>query len=264
MDFTANEGSGLNSTGGSNPPVSAFGPGPRTGAFCVPGPCACSLPTTAVGWNALSADRTRRALRRGGWQDWRMAARSNSPQPDGVHTAWNPRLALLVAAAFFMEFLDGTVLTTAIPSISADFAIPAADVNITMTAYLLTVAIGIPLSGWLAERFGARRIFCTAIAVFTLSSLACALSQDLATLTLSRIAQGAGGAMMVPVGTLVVLRGTPKSELLRATGGRRAHHLPVVALDFPGEPAAWRGRLRGIASAGSDGTGRSRPAAGLA
>jgi len=146
-----------------------------------------------------------------------MAARSNPQQPDGTRSGWNPRLALLVAATFFMEFLDGTVLTTAIPSIAADFAIPAADVNITMTAYLLTVAVGIPISGWLAERFGARRIFCAAIAVFTVASLACALSQDLATLTLSRIAQGAGGAMMVPVGTLVVLRGTPKSELLRAT-----------------------------------------------
>ena len=146
-----------------------------------------------------------------------MAARSNPHQPDGTRSGWNPRLALLVAATFFMEFLDGTVLTTAIPSIGADFAIPAADVNITMTAYLLTVAVGIPLSGWLAERFGARRIFCAAIAVFTLASLACALSQDLATLTISRVAQGAGGAMMVPVGTLVVLRGTPKSELLRAT-----------------------------------------------
>jgi len=146
-----------------------------------------------------------------------MAARSNPPMPEGTRTAWNPRLALLVAATFFMEFLDGTVLTTAIPSISADFAIPAANVNITMTAYLLTVAVGIPLSGWLAERFGARRIFCLAIAVFTLASLACALSPDLTTLTVSRVAQGAGGAMMVPVGTLVVLRGTPKSELLRAT-----------------------------------------------
>lgn len=146
-----------------------------------------------------------------------MAARSNSNQPDVGRAAWNPRLALLVAATFFMEFLDGTVLTTAIPSISSDFAIPPADVNITMTAYLLTVAVGIPISGWLAERFGARRIFCAAIAIFTLASLACALSQDLATLTLSRIAQGVGGAMMVPVGTLVVLRGTPKSELLRAT-----------------------------------------------
>lgn len=146
-----------------------------------------------------------------------MAARTTPHQPEDTRSGWNPRLALLVAATFFMEFLDGTVLTTAIPSISADFAIPAADANITMTAYLLTVAVGIPISGWLAERFGARRIFCAAIAVFTLASLLCAFSQDLTTLTLSRIAQGAGGAMMVPVGTLVVLRGTPKSELLRAT-----------------------------------------------
>ncbi|MFD5278629.1 MFS transporter [Pseudarthrobacter sp. NPDC058362] len=135
----------------------------------------------------------------------------------GTTPTWSPPLALLVAATFFMEFLDGTILTTAIPNIASDFSVPAADVNITMTAYLLTVAVGIPLSGWLAERFGARRIFCLAIAVFTLASLACALSQDLAGLTLARIAQGAGGAMMVPVGTLVVLRGTPKSELLRAT-----------------------------------------------
>jgi EmrB/QacA subfamily drug resistance transporter len=130
---------------------------------------------------------------------------------------WNPRLALLVAATFFMEFLDGTVLTTAIPSIAADLGVPAADVNITMTAYLMTVAMGIPLSGWLAERLGARHVFCLAIAIFTAASLGCALSQDLSMLTLSRILQGAGGAMMVPVGTLVVLRGTPKSELLRAT-----------------------------------------------
>jgi EmrB/QacA subfamily drug resistance transporter len=130
---------------------------------------------------------------------------------------WNPRLALLVAATFFMEFLDGTVLTTAIPSIANDFGVAAAGVNITMTAYLMTVAMGIPLSGWLAERLGARRIFCVAIALFTVASLLCALSQDLTMLTLSRILQGAGGAMMVPVGTLVVLRGTPKAELLRAT-----------------------------------------------
>ena len=71
-----------------------------------------------------------------------------------VPEAWSPRLALLVAATFFMEFLDGTVLTTAIPSIAADFSVAAADVNITMTAYLMTVAMGIPLSGWLAERIG--------------------------------------------------------------------------------------------------------------
>ncbi|BCW26174.1 MFS transporter [Arthrobacter sp. NtRootC45] len=122
-----------------------------------------------------------------------------------------------MAATFFMEFLDGTILTTAIPSIASDFRVAPADINITMTAYLVTVAMGIPLSSWLAERFGARRIFCLAIAVFTIASLLCAVSTDLTMLTLSRVAQGMGGAMMVPVGTLVVLRGTPKSELLRAT-----------------------------------------------
>ncbi|MGR0161741.1 MFS transporter [Paenarthrobacter nitroguajacolicus] len=132
-------------------------------------------------------------------------------------TSWRPRLALLVAATFFMEFLDGTILTTAIPSIASDFHVAPADINITMTAYLVTVAMGIPLSSWLAERFGARRIFCLAISVFTIASLLCAISTDLTMLTLSRVAQGMGGAMMVPVGTLVVLRGTPKSELLRAT-----------------------------------------------
>jgi EmrB/QacA subfamily drug resistance transporter len=150
---------------------------------------------------------------------------STRPGPSGAAKAgaakaldtWSPRLALLVAATFFMEFLDGTVLTTAIPSIAADFSVAAADVNITMTAYLMTVAMGIPLSGWLAERLGARRVFCMAIATFTTASLLCALSQDLTMLTLSRVLQGAGGAMMVPVGSLVVLRGTPKKDLLRAT-----------------------------------------------
>ena len=97
-------------------------------------------------------------------------ASTGGPDSDG----WSPRLALLVAATFFMEFLDGTVLTTAIPSIANDFSVASADVNITMTAYLMTVAMGIPLSGWLAERFGARRVFCLAIAVFTVASLLCA------------------------------------------------------------------------------------------
>ena len=148
------------------------------------------------------------------WNDLRMAVSDTVGGTPGSTQAWSPRLALLVAATFFMEFLDGTVLTTAIPNIADDFKVPAADVSITMTAYLLTAAMGIPVSGWLAERFGARRVFCLAIAMFTLASLACSLSQDLTALTLSRIMQGFGGAMMVPVGTLLVLRGTPKAELL--------------------------------------------------
>jgi len=146
-----------------------------------------------------------------------MSTKPNTDVESANETSWRPRLALLVAATFFMEFLDGTILTTAIPSIASDFRVAPADINITMTAYLVTVAMGIPLSSWLAERFGARRIFCLAISVFTIASLLCAVSTDLTMLTVSRVAQGVGGAMMVPVGTLVVLRGTPKSELLRAT-----------------------------------------------
>lgn len=149
--------------------------------------------------------------------DGTSSSTPSSAPPGKPADTWSPRLALLVAATFFMEFLDGTVLTTAIPSIAADFSVPSADVNVTMTAYLMTVAMGIPLSGWLAERVGARRVFCLAIATFTVASLLCAISQDLAMLTLSRVLQGAGGAMMVPVGTLVVLRGTAKKDLLRAT-----------------------------------------------
>lgn len=145
-----------------------------------------------------------------------MSKASSSSAEAAVGT-WQPRLALLVAATFFMEFLDGTVLTTAIPNIAADFGVASADVNITMTAYLMTVAMGIPFTSWLAQRLGARMVFCMAIALFTLASLACAFSWSLPVLTLSRILQGAGGAMMVPVGTLVVLRGTPKPDLLRAT-----------------------------------------------
>lgn len=139
-----------------------------------------------------------------------------SEEPTAAPT-WNPRLALLVAATYFMEFLDGTALATALPAIGADFGVAPADVNVTMTAYLVTVAMGIPVSSWLAERFGSRKVFMAAILVFTLASLACALSPSLAALTAFRAVQGFGGAMMVPVGSLVVLRSTPKDELLRAT-----------------------------------------------
>ena len=104
-----------------------------------------------------------------GWahaEQRRLPSASEPPRTRGV-----PGWPLLVAATFFMEFLDGTVLTTAIPSIAADFSVPSAGVNITMTAYLMTVAMGIPLSGWLAERLGPRRVFCLAIGTFTVASL---------------------------------------------------------------------------------------------
>jgi len=140
------------------------------------------------------------------------------PDVEPDHGGLNRPLALLVAATFFMENLDGTIIATAAPSIAADFGVPAVAVNAAMTSYLLAVAVGIQVSGWLATRFGARRIFCLAIVVFTVASAWCALSPDLVTLCLTRALQGLGGAMMVPVGRLVVLRSTRKADLRTSPG----------------------------------------------
>lgn len=116
-----------------------------------------------------------------------------------------------------MELLDGTVITTALPGIAASFRVGAVDAGLGVTAYLLTVAVMIPLSGWLSDRFGARRVFCVAIVVFTLASVLCAGSQTLWEFVLARVVQGVGGAMMVPVGRTVVLRGAAKADLMAAT-----------------------------------------------
>lgn len=128
---------------------------------------------------------------------------------------WSRPVALVVATAFFLETFDATVLVTATPAIARDFGVGAADVGLAMTAYLLAVAVFIPVSGWAADRWGARRVFCAAIVVFVVASLLCALSPGLLSLVLARTLQGVGGSMMVPVGRLIVLRTTDKSELLR-------------------------------------------------
>jgi EmrB/QacA subfamily drug resistance transporter len=129
--------------------------------------------------------------------------------------AWRG-LALLVAGAFFMENLDGTIVSTAAPRMAQSFGVPAVQLNITITAYLLTLGVLIPVSGWVADRFGAQRIFAAAIAIFTVASGLCALSTSLPELTATRVLQGVGGAMMVPVGRLVVLRRTDKADLINA------------------------------------------------
>ena len=134
-------------------------------------------------------------------------------------SATAPRLspvALLVAGAFFMENLDGTVIATALPPMAASFATTPSALAIGMTAYLLTLAVFIPASGWAADRFGPRRVFMAAMAVFTLASVLCGVSQGRWEFTAARILQGAGGALIVPVGRLVVLRGTAKEDLMRA------------------------------------------------
>jgi len=125
-------------------------------------------------------------------------------------------LALLVAAAFFMEYLDGTVIATALPQMARDFGVTAVSLNVGMSAYMLTLAVFIPLSGWAAERFGARHIFTLALMIFTASSLACAFANNVTEFVVLRIVQGVGGAMMVPVGRLTVLKTTPKPQLIKA------------------------------------------------
>jgi EmrB/QacA subfamily drug resistance transporter len=125
-------------------------------------------------------------------------------------------LAYLVAGSFFMENLDGTVITTAIPQMARSFHSDVVGLNVGITAYLLALAVFVPMSGWLADRFGARNIFASAIAIFTVSSIFCGVSQTLPEFTLARVIQGMGGAMMVPVGRLVVLRNTEKRDLVKA------------------------------------------------
>ncbi|NIZ89724.1 multidrug efflux MFS transporter [Kineosporiaceae bacterium B12] len=115
-----------------------------------------------------------------------------------------------------MENLDATILATATTSIGRGFGVPAAQVSIAITAYLVAVAAFIPLGSWLAERWGSRPVFLGAVALFTLASVACALSPDLRTLTLARLVQGFAGSMMVPIGRLVVLAETGKADLVRA------------------------------------------------
>lgn len=122
----------------------------------------------------------------------------------------------LVAAAVFMQMLDTTIVNTALPSMAVDLGQSPLRMQSVVVAYALTVAMLIPASGWLADRLGTRRLFVAAIALFSLGSLACALSPNLDVLVASRVLQGVGGAMMMPVGRLAVLRAVPRTAFLAA------------------------------------------------
>src|SRR6266849_8801097 len=137
-------------------------------------------------------------------------------------------IALTVACALFMENLDGTVIATALPQIAESFAVSPVHLSLAITSYLLSVAIFIPASGWTADRFGARTVFLAAIAVFMLGSILCGASGSIAELTGARILQGIGGAMMVPIGRLVLLRNVTKADMVRAMS-----YLTVPALLGP-------------------------------
>jgi EmrB/QacA subfamily drug resistance transporter len=125
-------------------------------------------------------------------------------------------LPWLVAVAFFMESLDTTILNTAVPIVAKAIGTTPLSMKAVLASYTLSLAVFIPVSGWVADRFGTRRVFATAIGIFTLGSLLCGLMSNIHLLVACRVLQGCGGAMMVPVGRLTLVRSFPKSELLQA------------------------------------------------
>src|SRR5580700_1899677 len=125
-------------------------------------------------------------------------------------------LPWLVAVAFFMESLDTTILNTAVPAISAALHVAPLSMKAVLSSYTLSLAVFIPISGWMADRFGTRRVFASAIGLFTLGSLLCGISTNIHELVACRVLQGCGGAMMVPVGRLTMVRTFAKYELIRA------------------------------------------------
>ncbi len=140
---------------------------------------------------------------------------SAAPIMDEKTLRWMP---WVIAIAFFMQSLDGTILNTALPSMARSLAEDPLRMQSVVIAYMLTIALLIPASGWIADRFGIKRIFFSAILLFSFGSLLCALSWSLNVLVAARVIQGLGGALMLPIGRLIVLRAYPRSELVRIMG----------------------------------------------
>ncbi len=138
-----------------------------------------------------------------------------SPTPSKI-SALEFLAPMIVGCALFMEMLDATVISTALPAMAKSLGEDPIKLNLAITSYLLSLAVFIPISGWMADRFGARTVFRTAILIFTTGSVFCGFSNSLPELVASRILQGFGGAMMVPVGRLIVLKTIAKSELVTA------------------------------------------------
>jgi EmrB/QacA subfamily drug resistance transporter len=137
-------------------------------------------------------------------------------------------IPLIVACALFMENMDSTVIATSLPAIARDIGENPLALKLALTSYLVGLAVFIPISGWVADRLGSRSVFAWAIAVFMSGSILCAVSSTLAAFVAARFLQGMGGAMMVPVGRLVLLRAVPKNELVAAL-----NYLTIPALVGP-------------------------------
>ncbi|QVM98655.1 MFS transporter [Pseudomonas sp. SORT22] len=130
-------------------------------------------------------------------------------------TGQSRRVPMIIGCALLMELIDSTVVMTALPQMASEFGAPSVRMNLVVSLYMLAAALAVPVSGWAADRYGPRRVFVLAIVLFTLSSLACALAGSLLQLCLARLCQGAAGAMMVPVGLMILLRWSPREQLLR-------------------------------------------------
>lgn len=136
--------------------------------------------------------------------------------PSKAKGLMNRIVPLILAVALFMEQMDSTVIATALPSIAADLHVGPITLKLALTSYMVALAVFIPISGWMADRFGAKRIFRLAICVFVVGSVLCAMSSDLIQFVCSRFLQGLGGSMMTPVGRLVLVRTTKRSDLVSA------------------------------------------------
>src|SRR5438874_10713756 len=145
-----------------------------------------------------------------------MSPPFDKPAPASDAAAVKRYLPWVVATALFMEQLDSTIVNTAVPAMAASLGVAPLSLKAVVASYIVSLAVGIPISGWIADRFGTRRTFSTAVAIFTIASIACGLSVSVPMLIASRILQGLGAAMMTPVGRLAIIRTFDKSELLVA------------------------------------------------
>ena len=198
-----------------------------------------------------------------------------SPPDSSRKALLNRTVPLILAVALFMENMDSTVIATSLPAIAEDIGTTPVALKLALTAYLVSLAIFIPVSGWMADRFGAKRIFRSAIGVFVLGSIACAVSASLVEFVGARFLQGMGGAMMTPIARLVLVSATAEARpgvgdgLAHRPGADRAagraaarrlhHHLCLLALDLPDQRADRRGRhLAGRALPAGDRDRRAR------
>src|SRR5271163_1391777 len=145
-----------------------------------------------------------------------VEGKNGSTSPASLADSSKRLLPWLIAVAFFMESLDTTILNTAVPTIAAALHVAPLSMKSVLASYTLSLAVFIPISGWMADKFGTRRVFSSAIGIFTLGSFLCGISSNIHVLVACRVLQGFGGAMMVPVGRLTMVRTFAKSELIRA------------------------------------------------